>query len=92
MADAPTTALRPEVAVKYALSPSGHTRLHVTRLDRDVDLTQISLEEADELMALPGGFEWLVPIAVAEVVVPEKEVGAVAGTTAPTRAKSKKGA
>ena len=87
MADA-TNALRPEVAVKYALSPSGHTRLHVTRLDRDVDLTQISLEEADELMALPGGFEWLVPVEV----VPENEVGAAAVTAAPTRAKTKKGA
>jgi hypothetical protein len=83
----PTKALRPDVAAKYALSPSGHTRLHVTRLDRDVDLTRISLAEADELMALPGGFEWLVPVAV-----PENEVGAAAGTAAPTRAKRKKGA
>lgn len=80
-------ALRPEVAVKYALSPSGHTRLHVTRLDRDVDLTQITLAEADELMALPGGFEWLVPLEL-----PVNEAGAVAETAAPARAKSKKGA
>lgn len=80
-------ALRPEVAVRYALSQAGHTRMFVTRLDREVDLTQLTLAEADELMALPGGFEWLVPVEV-----PEIEVGAVADTTAPTRAKRKKGA
>ncbi|WP_201980370.1 hypothetical protein [Hymenobacter rubidus] len=85
--DQPTLALRPEVAARYALSAAGHTRLFVTRLDREVDLTQISLEEADELMALPGGFEWLVPVAP-----PVDEAGAVVSATAPARAKSKKGA
>lgn len=50
--------LRPEVAKGFELT-SNTTRLHVVRLQREVDLTQISVEEAEELLALPGGFEWL---------------------------------
>lgn len=76
--------LRPEVAALFALT-SHTTRLHVVRLGRDVDLTQISVEEAEELLALPGGFEWLRRKAMSE-----NDVGPVAATTGPTRAKKKK--
>ncbi|WP_210519912.1 hypothetical protein [Hymenobacter terricola] len=81
-------ALRPEVAVRYALSDSGHTRMYVPRLDREVDLTQLTLAEADELVALPGGFEWLVP------VVPATEAGgpAAAAEAAAPKGKRKSGA
>jgi len=76
--------LRPEVAALFALT-SHTTRLHVVRLGRDVDLTQISVEEAEELLALPGGFEWL-----RRKAMPENEASPVAVTTRPARAKRKK--
>jgi hypothetical protein len=76
--------LRPEVAALFALT-SHTTRLHVVRLGRDIDLTQISVEEAEELLALPGGFEWL-----RRKEMPVNDVGPVAATTGPTRAKKKK--
>jgi hypothetical protein len=50
--------LRPQVALLFELT-SHATLLHVVRLRRTVDLTQISVEEAEQLLALPGGFEWL---------------------------------
>lgn len=50
--------LQPDVAAQFELT-SHVTRLHVLRLGQDVNLTQISLEEAEALLALPGGFEWL---------------------------------
>ena len=78
--------LRPEVAALFELT-SHTTRLHVVRLGRDVDLTQISVDEAEELVALPGGFDWL-----RRKQVPTNDVGPVAATTGPTRAKRKKGA
>ena len=76
--------LRPAVAALFELT-THTTRLHVVRLGRDVDLTQISVEEAEELLALPGGFEWL-----RRKVQPENDVGPVAATIGPTRAKKKK--
>ncbi len=78
--------LRPAVAALYELT-THTTRLHVVRLGRDVDLTQIGVEEAEELLALPGGFEWLRRKAV---VVPENSAGLAAVTTRPARAKRKK--
>ncbi|MBJ6109446.1 hypothetical protein JAO73_10505 [Hymenobacter sp. BT523] len=75
--------LRPEVAALFALT-SHVTQLHVLRLNRDVDLTQISVAEAEELLALPGGFEWL-----KRKEVPANEAGPVADTTGPARAKKK---
>ena len=76
--------LRPEVAALFALT-THTTRLHVVRLGRDVDLTQISVDEAEQLLALPGGFEWL-----RRKEMPINGVGPVAATTGPTRAKKKK--
>lgn len=76
--------LRPEVAALFALT-SHTTRLHVVRLGRDIDLTQISVDEAEALLALPGGFEWL-----RRKAIPENEAGPVADTTRPARAKRKK--
>lgn len=51
-------ALRPEVAVLYELT-SHTSRLYVPRLEREVDLSKISVDEAEQLLALEGGFEWL---------------------------------
>ena len=75
--------LRPEVAALFELT-SNTTRLHVPRLGRDVDLTNISVDEAQELLALPGGFEWL-----RRKELPANEAGPVAGTTGPARARKK---
>jgi hypothetical protein len=80
-----TKELRADVAAKYALSNSGHTRIHVLRLGYTVDVCQLTLAEADALVQHPDGFEWLRPI-----VVPENETGAVVAATAPVRAKRKK--
>lgn len=76
--------LRPEVAALFALT-THTTRLHVVRLGRDVDLTQLSVDEAEELLALPGGFEWL-----RRKALPKNEASPVAVTTRPARAKKKK--
>ncbi|HEX8656590.1 MAG TPA: hypothetical protein VF690_03610 [Hymenobacter sp.] len=69
-----TNQLPAEVAEHYELT-SHVTKLFVTRLDREVDLTKLTQAEAAELVALPGGFEWLrkkaVPEPVAELVVTE---------------------
>lgn len=62
--------LRPEVAERYELSDAGHTRLFVPRLGYEVDLTSISLAEAGQLLALPGGFAWLRLREVVEVAAP----------------------
>ncbi|MGI4763404.1 MAG: hypothetical protein ACRYF0_22015 [Janthinobacterium lividum] len=76
--------LRPEVAALFELTTKS-TLLHVVRLRRTVDLTQISVEEAEELLALPGGFDWL-----RRKELPANEAGPVADTTGPARAKRKK--
>lgn len=76
--------LRPEVAARFELT-SHTTRLHVPRLNQDVDLTQISVEEAEQLLALEGGFEWL-----RRKEVPANDVGPVVAATGPTRAKRKR--
>jgi hypothetical protein len=72
---------------------TSHTRLvHVPRLGQDVDLRQISVEQAEQLLALPGGFEWLrrkAPPVAAEVEVPLNDAGPVEETTDPARAKKK---
>jgi hypothetical protein len=76
--------LRPEVAERYELT-SLTTRLHVLRLGRTVDLTKISVDEAEELLALEGGFEWLRR-------KPKKDAGPALTAAGPARAKRKKGA
>ena len=76
--------LRPEVAELFELT-SHATLLHVVRLRRTVDLTRISVQEAEELLALPGGFEWL-----RRKAVPVNDVGPVAATTGPTKGKKKR--
>lgn len=77
--------LRPEVAELFELT-SHATLFVVARLDgRTVDLTTVSVAEAEQLLALPGGFQWL-----RRKEVPLNEVGPVAVTTGPTRAKRKK--
>ena len=88
--------LRPEVAALFELT-SHTTRLHVVRLDRDVDLTQISVEEAEQLLALPGGFEWLrrkVQLVAQELYKDEglalNDVGPALENAGPTRAKKKR--
>ena len=65
-------ALRPEVAALFELTGTA-TRLHVPRLGGDVDLTEISVADAEALVSLPGGFEWLrrKPVALPEVALPE---------------------
>lgn len=78
--------LRAEVAELFELT-SHTTRLHVPRLNQDVDLTQIGVDEAEALLALPGGFEWL-----RRKEVPVNEVGPAAQTAGPTKGKKKKGA
>ncbi|HEX8507051.1 MAG TPA: hypothetical protein VF630_16935 [Hymenobacter sp.] len=91
-----TNQLPAEVAAHYELT-SHSTRMYVTRLGRTVDLTTLTLAEAAELVALPGGFAWLrkreVPATQSAVVVdelPAKNAGPVAVTTGPARAKKKK--
>jgi hypothetical protein len=76
--------LRPEVAALFELT-NGSTLLYVVRLERTVDLTKISVEQAEQLLALPGGFEWL-----RRKQVPENSAGLAAVTTRPARAKKKK--
>ena len=76
--------LRPEVAELFELT-SHATLLHVVRLRRTVDLTQIGVQEAEELLALPGGFEWL-----RRKAVPVNDVGPVAATIGPTKGKKKR--
>jgi hypothetical protein len=76
--------LRPEVAALFELT-SLSTLLYVVRLGRTFDLTKISVEEAEELLALPGGFEWL-----RRKQPPENSAGLEAATTRPARAKRKK--
>jgi hypothetical protein len=73
--------LRPEVADRFELT-HGSTLLYVVRLGRTVDLTKISVDEAEQLVAMPGGFEWL----------RRKELPAndVVSATGPARAKRKK--
>ena len=51
--------LQPDVAEVFELTDDGHTRFYVPRLNREVDLSTISLADARQLVALPGGFEWL---------------------------------
>jgi hypothetical protein len=81
-------ALQPEVATRYQLGPTGRTRFYVMQLGREVDLTQLTLEEADALVRLEGSEELLVPIEL-----PKNDVGPSAVTKGPTRArKTKKGA
>jgi hypothetical protein len=90
-----TNQLPAEVAAHYALT-SRHTRMYVTRLGREVDLTKLTLAEAAELVALPGGFQWLrvvpAPEPAARVALPKTSAGQVAATTRPARAKRKTGA
>ena len=50
--------LSAEVAALYEQTTHS-TRFFVQRLGREVDLTRLTLAEAAELVALPGGFEWL---------------------------------
>jgi hypothetical protein len=78
--------LRPEVAALFALT-SRSTYVHVWQLGRDYDLTKISVAQAEELLAVPG-FDRLRRLPAVEV--PPNEVGPVAATTGPTRAKRKK--
>lgn len=93
-----TTQLPAEVAAHYELT-SHHTRMYVPRLGHEVDLTKLTLAEAAELVALPGGFEWLrqrevpapEPAAVVDTV-PANNVGPAVTAASPTRAKRKTGA
>ena len=88
--------LRPEVAALFELT-SHTTRLHVVRLGQDVDLTQISVEEAEQLLVLPGGFEWLrrkvqavAPQLHLANELPANDVGPALENAGPTRAKKKR--
>jgi hypothetical protein len=71
--------LRPEVAEHFELA-MGVTRVHVSQLGHDYDLTKITLAEAEQLMAVPG-FDRLRR---------KKNAGPEATTTRPARAKRKK--
>lgn len=93
-----TNQLPAEVAAHYELT-SHHTRMFVPRLDRTVDLTKLTMAEAAELVALPGGFEWLrlcaVPAPEPAAMVaelPPTSVGPAVSAAGPTRAKRKTGA
>jgi len=77
--------LRPEVAALFELT-SGVTRVHVSQLGHDYDLTRISLAEAEQLVAVPG-FDRL-----RRKAVPANDAGPVAATTGPAKGKRKKGA
>ncbi len=75
--------LRPEVAALFELtSPS--TYVHVWQLGRDYDLTRITLDQAEQLVAVPG-FDRL-----RRKQLPENSEGLAADTTRPARAKRKK--
>ena len=78
--------LRPEVAEFFELT-QGVTRVHVSQLGHDYDLTRISLAEAEQLVAV-AGFDRL---RRKTLETPPHDVGPVAATTGPTRAKRKKG-
>lgn len=86
-------SLLPEVAAVFALA-SPAVRLHLPQLGRTVDLRTITLAEAETLMALPGGFKYLVRLEqpAAPKEKPETKTGAVAETTAPAKGKKKSGA
>ena len=75
--------LRPEVAEQFELT-MGVTRVHVSQLGHDYDLTRISLAEAEQLVAVPG-FDRL-----RRKAVPTNDVGPVAVTTGPTKGKKKR--
>lgn len=75
--------LRPEVAERFELT-MGVTRVHVSQLGHDYDLTKITLAEAEQLVAVPG-FDRL-----RRKQLPEKSTGLEATTTRPARAKRKK--
>ncbi|WP_310395713.1 hypothetical protein [Hymenobacter sp.] len=55
-------SLQPEVAARYAPARSGHTRFYVMEWSREVDLCQLTLAEADELVKLPNGLDMLQPL------------------------------
>ena len=93
-----TNQLPAEVAAHYELT-SHHTRMFVPRLGYSVDLTKLTMAAAAELVALPGGFEWLreravpapEPAAVVDAM-PTTSVGPAVSAAGPTRAKRKTGA
>lgn len=64
--------LQPEVAAAGYELTTHHTRLVLPAQGRELDLTQLSLAEVEELMAQPGGFEWLRRVEPTEPVPPEK--------------------
>lgn len=70
--------LRPEVAEQFELT-MGVTRVHVPQLGHDYDLTNITLAEAEQLVAVPG-FDRLRR---------KNSAGLAAVTTRPARAKRK---
>lgn len=72
----------PEVAVLFELT-MGVTKVHVPKLGRDYDLTKISVEEAEQLVA--AGCDRL-----RRKAVPPNEAGPEAVTTRPARAKRKR--
>ena len=86
--------LRPEVAERFALTTSS-TLIRVPRLGQDVDLTQIDVVQAEELLALPGGFEWLrrlEPTVAPDLQTPETSAGPAEATADPAKkGKNKKG-
>lgn len=79
--------LRPEVAEQFELT-TGSTYVHVPQLGRDYDLTCISLEQAEELLAVPGFDRLRRKPAVPEVAV--NDVGAAVDAAAPTEGKKKR--
>lgn len=84
-----TNRLPAEVAALYEQTTHS-TRFFVQRLGRTVDLTTLTLAEAAELVALPGGFEWLKRKEVAPEPVVEATLPAVPKKH--PRAKKSKGA
>ena len=92
-----TNQLPAEVAAHYELTTHS-TRMYVPRLGREVDLTTLTMAEAAELVALPGGFKWLqkraVPAPEPAVLVDTTPANAepAADTASPARAKRKTGA
>jgi hypothetical protein len=74
--------MRPEVAALFELT-MGVTKVHVPKLGRDYDLTTISVEQAEQLVA--AGCDRL-----RRKQVPENNAGLEAATTRPARAKRKK--
>lgn len=75
--------LRPQVAALFELT-SGVTRVHVSQLGHDYDLTKISVAEAEQLVAVPG-FDRL-----RRKAVPINDAGPVVVATGPARAKKKR--